>query len=427
MVDEQLRVCFIADLNDIHAQKWIRYFCHRGQDVHVISTTWWEGSLFGTQVHNLVPAPTGSEGYAWNRSNSFNLRLKAYVLSCPQLRPLNLFVANAKGEVRKPLNTIRWLGRVRRFVHQIRPDLLHCLRLPNEGYLGGLSGFHPLLISSWGNDFIFFSRRVPLCRLLTRYAIKQMDVFFSDCQRDVRLAQETGFSLQRPWFVFPGDGGVELDAPAPDERRGGREAFRKSVGVTPEEHLIVCLRGFARSHLYQTILEGFARLTKSESSVRLLMVGIHEGAHFAAVRELVCRFRLIDRVILHPWVPHPMVKQLIWASDLVISVTPQEGTPNSMLETMWHGGIPIYSDAEPVRDWIKDGVNGYLVKPDPNNIASVTRRALAEKPRHELFRARNRVLIQKRADYEKNMAAVLELYRRIVTENREVHKQSNRA
>jgi glycosyltransferase involved in cell wall biosynthesis len=426
MLDEQLRLCFIADLNDIHAQKWIRYFCHRGQNVHVISTTWWGGSLSGAQVHNLETEPTGSGGYTRNGPNSFKLRLKASVLSCPQLCPLSLFVANAKGELRKPLNTIRWLRQVRRLVHHIRPDLLHCLRLPNEGYLGGLSGFHPLLVSSWGNDFIFFARRVPLCGLLTRHAIKQTDVFFSDCQRDVRLAQEAGFSPQQPWFVFPGDGGVELDAPAPGERHAGRAAFRRSVGVTTEERLIVCLRGFTRSHFYQTVLEGFARMTKSEPSVRLLMVGIHEGAHFAAVRELVCRFRLTDRVILHPQVPHPMVKQLIWASDLVISVTPQEGTPNSMLETMWHGGIPIYSDAEPVRDWIKDGVNGYLVKPDPEEVASVTRRALAEKPRHELFRARNRVLILKRADYAKNMAAVLEIYRKIVTENREVPRQSSR-
>jgi glycosyltransferase involved in cell wall biosynthesis len=112
--------------------------------------------------------------------------------------------------------------------------------------------------------------------------------------------------------------------------------------------------------------------------------------------------------------PHEAIPDAIRRADFVFSATHHDGTPNSLLETMWHGGIPLCGDLESIREWITDGENGYLFDmSDPEQIARTFLRAVAERDRHGRFREINRRLIRERADYETCMARVEAFYRTI--------------
>ncbi len=48
------------------------------------------------------------------------------------------------------------LGRIKRLVHEIRPDLLHVLWAYGSGTYGARSDFHPMILSPWGSDITVY-------------------------------------------------------------------------------------------------------------------------------------------------------------------------------------------------------------------------------------------------------------------------------
>jgi hypothetical protein len=59
------------------------------------------------------------------------------------------------------------------------------------------------------------------------------------------------------------------------------------------------------------------------------------------------------------------------------SITDQDGTPNSLLEAMAAGAIPVCSDLPSIREWIEPGRNGFLAAfSDPLAVADALRLAL---------------------------------------------------
>ena len=62
-----------------------------------------------------------------------------------------------------------------------------------------------------------------------------------------------------------------------------------------------------------------------------------------------------------------------------ISAAIHDGTPNSVLESMALGCVPVVGDIESLREWIVDGENGLLMNPNnPSSIATGILRALRD-------------------------------------------------
>jgi glycosyltransferase involved in cell wall biosynthesis len=65
-------------------------------------------------------------------------------------------------------------------------------------------------------------------------------------------------------------------------------------------------------------------------------------------------------------------------SRIAIGLALSDGTPNTMLEAMIAGALPIQSDTVSTREWI-NGNNGLLVPPESANaVAEALRRALID-------------------------------------------------
>ena len=56
-------------------------------------------------------------------------------------------------------------------------------------------------------------------------------------------------------------------------------------------------------------------------------------------------------------------------SGFYISMTESDGASLSLMEAMAVGAIPVVSDIEPNREWVKNGVNGVLVPLDDEAVA----------------------------------------------------------
>jgi len=67
-------------------------------------------------------------------------------------------------------------------------------------------------------------------------------------------------------------------------------------------------------------------------------------------------------VNLLPSISQKKLWSLFHQSDISISLTSHDGTPNTLLEAMACGCLPIAGDIESLREWITPGVNGLLVE-----------------------------------------------------------------
>jgi hypothetical protein len=69
----------------------------------------------------------------------------------------------------------------------------------------------PLLVSVWGNDFTLHAQATPWMSRYTQRTLGRADALHTDCQRDLHLARQLGFPINRPSMVLPGNGGIHLE------------------------------------------------------------------------------------------------------------------------------------------------------------------------------------------------------------------------
>ena len=123
---------------------------------------------------------------------------------------------------------------------------------------------------------------------------------------------------------------------------------------------------------------------------------------------------LNDNVQLLPGMPQDELWDFSLRSRVVVSPAIHDGTPNSVLESMALGCVPVVGDIETLREWITDGENGLLVDPnDPDAIAAGILRALEDDELLETAQRINMQLIAERADAAKVMPEVHQFYMRV--------------
>ncbi|MCK4413059.1 MAG: glycosyltransferase [Candidatus Eisenbacteria sp.] len=442
-----MRLCFVADLNSIHSRKFIGYFPPRGHEVLVISTTPFTGEMFaGARVVSLGTA-SDALGFFDKSARALDQRVDHLARGLMAWNPSLQLAVIRRSIARRTARAIedrigfyeRHRGRVRSLVHDFRPDLLQCLRLPIEGYLGGYADYTPTLQFCWGNDLTLYATRYPTYGDLTRRTLSRCAAFLSDCHRDARLAGEWGLPATIPTLVTPGGGGLEterLEKEDQEGERGGereRERDKRAPAVaTPRRTadraatdirrndaplIFLTLRGLGGRYTDNLpVIRAIPRIRETLGDrFRLRFVGPHEPYRPLLLAE-ARRLGVAEFLEFSGRVPHETIPAAIREADFVFSATYHDGTPNSMLETMWYGGIPLCGDLESVREWITDGENGYLFDMgDPGRIARTFMRAVGERDRHARFREVNRGLIKERADYATCMARVEAFYRMLLS------------
>src|SRR5437660_1220792 len=168
-----MRICFIADVRSPIALNWIRYFVESRHDVQVISSYPYRGTpLPGVEVHVV---PLAFSGLLQMNSLVRKPHAGAGVRGATGMARIvgsHMYPLLSRARYRlAPLEVWRHVRTVRRLVADIRPDLVHAMRIPYEGILASLAvrGV-PLLVSVWGNDFTLHATRDRMLGSLTRLA-----------------------------------------------------------------------------------------------------------------------------------------------------------------------------------------------------------------------------------------------------------------
>ncbi len=393
-----MKLLFVADGRSPIALNWMRYFAAAGHAVHLVSLYPCKPDVPLASLR-ILPAPLAGALPPGEAASGEAASLRKGLRSLGRSLASPAAVAALRHWL-LPLRLPRLASHLRQILSDLRPDLVHAMRIPYEGMLAALAleGLRlPLLVSVWGNDFTLHAGSTPAMRRLTRRALARADALHTDCQRDARLGRAWGFAAEKPVLVAPGAGGIQGEVFYPPEKEPG------PLVVNPRG-----LRAYART---DTFFQALPQVLKRFPQARFAcpsMLGKPEAEKW--VRSL----GLEEAVRLLPRLPRPQMAELFRSARVVASVTTHDGTPNTLLEALACGCFPVAGDIESLREWITPGVNGLLVPPDaPQALAEALLRALEDADLRASARSHNLALIREKADYAAVMPRAEEFYRQV--------------
>jgi glycosyltransferase involved in cell wall biosynthesis len=264
----------------------------------------------------------------------------------------------------------------------------------------------PLLISVWGNDFTLHAASTPWMKRYTRMAMERADALHTDCQRDMRLAQAWGFSPEKLSVVLPGAGGLQLDLFHPPSPGAGG-AQREVTVINP--------RGFRTYVRNDTFFRAIPLVLKRFPQARFICPAM---AGETQTQRWLDRLGIAGSVVLLPLQSRAQMAELFRSARVAVSPSTHDGTPNTLLEAMACGCLPVAGDIESLREWIVPGSNGLLVDPGyPQGLAQAIITALEEEELCQRALEYNTRLVQERAVYGRVMEKAESFYKELIVKS----------
>jgi hypothetical protein len=395
-----MKILFVADGRSPTTLSWLQHWLKTNHQLHLVSTFPCARPA-GLDSFHILPVAFSrmAGGQVKGSSHQAQKPSRAGILR-DQLRKMRYYA----GPISLPFHWVQFQN----IVVGIQPDLVHALRIPYEGMLASCLGpATPLVISTWGNDITLHARGSFLMSRLTRTVFKRANGLISDTQRDIRLAREWGFSADKPVLSVPGSGGVHLDQSSSSE---GWEGFPEEL---PDAPIVVNPRGQRPGSLRQDVFFQAIPLVAQEIPQALFVCPSLRGE--IEFEGWVAQLGIQSNTRLWPRLTQAQLWNLFRKSQVFVSPSLHDGTSNALLESMACGCFPVVGDIESMREWVKDGVNGYLVDATrAQSIADAITRAIKQPALRRAAAKYNAALIAERAEYEANMLRVEKFYEEII-------------
>lgn len=147
-----------------------------------------------------------------------------------------------------------------------------------------------------------------------------------------------------------------------------KEDCRKSLKIQENERIILFVGGLRQVKGARYLIEAMKIITDKYKNTRLLVIG--DGNERGYLEDLVKRLDLQKYVTFIGKVPNERIPEYMVASDIFVLPSLSEGFPVTVLEAMASGLPVVTTDVRGLPEIVKEGENGFLVKPeDPREIS----------------------------------------------------------
>ena len=294
-----------------------------------------------------------------NQLNSQNLETK-YIYPIPIIWPFDKILNKCNGsrlgesEVRAPLPYGPTV--LARLIKQLKPDLIHSMEFQHASYnvlrakeIIGDKYFSKWIATNWGSDIFYYRQFPDHYKQITRL-LKNIDYYSCECERDVALAKEMGFSgISMP--VFPNTGGFDLDI-ITDLRSLVRTSDRRVI-------MVKGYQTFAGRAL--TALEAVLKCSDILQNYRIIVFSASLDIH-ERVQELQQLHGLNISILAYS--NHEKILKFFAHARIYLGVSVSDGISTSMLEAMATGAFPIQTNTACCGEWINNGISGFIIPPD---------------------------------------------------------------
>lgn len=346
-----MKIVYLADAPYVHTRRWVEHFAALGHESHVISFR--PAAIAGARVHYI----DGMESLGKAR-----------------------YLVHAR--------------RVRALVRRLRPDIVHALHLTSYGFLAGLAGVRPSIVSAWGIDVLGAPDVSPAHRWITRHALARATAITAT---GIRLAEATLAHTPRgkPVAVVPY--GVDLDRFTP-ARRPARE--RVVVGAVAR---------LSSEKGLDDLLRAVALLRDRGVDVDVLLAG--DGPSRPMLQRLASELSLDERVRFAGDIAHEGVPAVLQEMDIFAMPSTWEGFGVAGVEASAMELPIVASDIHGIPDVVAHGVTGELLPPSrPDLLADAIERLAANPDLRVSMGKAGRAFVERHYRWQDNAALMERLY-----------------
>ena len=295
-------------------------------------------------------------------------------------------------------------------------DLIHTHTPFTLGFVGlRWAESHELpIVSTYHTLYDRYSHYVKfLPRRYVRFRIAKHTNFYYNRVAEILTPSETSkkwlerHSVTRPITVVPT--GVPR-GPIYD-----RAETRRMLGMGHDQRILLYAGRLAREKNLDTLFEAAAILFKSDPSLRLWRVG--DGPFRPECAAMARKHGIGDRVKFVGFVPREEVNRYYAAADLFVFPSMTETQGLVVLEAMNYGLPAIAVGGGGASENVLDGINGFVVKNDPQEFAGACQNTLNDDSLHaKLSEGAQRTA--RSQGPEQMVDSVLEVYGRVLNRNR---------
>ena len=314
-----MRICFLAEANSAHIEKWCRYFLSEGHEVHVISFT--QGEIPGARIH-------------W----------------------IDLGLEGEESDLAK-LKYLTQGRRIRKLLKEIDADVVNVHYATSYGAAVALSGYRGYALSVWGADIYDFPNKSVLHRLLLKYSLSRAECLFSTSRA---MARETRkYNRKKRIEITPF--GVDVELFSPSKRSAVDRHFRIGIvkKLDPKYGIDVLLHAAA-----------IIRSRRPEIGLSLVIAGT--GPAEEEYHALAETLGLSDCVTWTGFIPQEEAAR-VWAdSDIAVipSTLDSESFGVAAVEAEACGVPVVISDIPGLMEATRPGYTSLVVKrKDPEALA----------------------------------------------------------
>jgi glycosyltransferase involved in cell wall biosynthesis len=323
--------------------------------------------------------------------------------------PSSVPVYTLPGLTRKnaPQRYIPNLLKAIKILRRINPELVH-LHAQHYYSPAALACNIPYILTSWGTEVLTLPNENILIRISSRNAAMQASKVTVDANLLKTMWKQMGIPDNKI-EVIPFGVDLRIFNPKVD----GTKA-RKKLGIEKNDIALVSTRPLYNDHYdIESLIRAIPLILKSYKHAKFIIKG--KGPLKEHLQNLTRSLGISEHVHFVDLVPHDQMANYLKAADIYISTCYVDTTSVSLLEAMACGLAPIVTDILGNREWITDGINGFLFPPkNPRALAEKAVRLIEGEGLRKQFGERCFQTAKQRASWSESMSKMEHIYQSII-------------
>ena len=355
-----MRIFYIAFAHSIHTIKWVNYFKDLGHDIMLVSFYPTDKKIKGVDIRYIE---------IWNKNAAL---LKVF--------------------------------QVRKLIREFQPDILHAHYASSCGVVASMTGFHPFVLSTWGDDIFQFPGKSPLHKWLVKKAISKADYITATSQM---LAEGTRGLVKGNKDIAVIPFGVDLNQ--------YKYATRSSRNIVH----IGTVRNITPKYGLEYLIRAFAALLQFHNNLKLTIIG--DGYLRPKLESMVNDLGVGNFISFAGKISNNEVVGFLEDFDLFVMPSVSEGETFGVaaVEAMATGLPVVASDVGGLPEVVDDGKTGRLVKPgDVESLKDALEHYILSRDARIEHGRRGREKVEKEYNWQENAKLMAKLYENILNETK---------
>lgn len=242
---------------------------------------------------------------------------------------------------------LKQLPKVIKIIKMIEPKYINAHYITSYGTIATLANLlvrakAKIILSTWGSDILVTPARNCFYRLITKIILKYADLITSDSKFMTGKIKDIYSKTRILTFPF----GIEK-MPNVDFAQKNKDKFFSNRALEPNYNI-------------DLIIKEFYKLWLANNARQLIIA--HDGSEKLKLIRLAEKLGIKENIKFVGFLTSEEQEKMYSECQYYFSLPTSDSTSVSLLEAMSCGCIPIVSNIPANKEWIENGINGYIYK-----------------------------------------------------------------